>query len=262
MRVVSLGKIILALLFLESCYSPQDGCLDTQASNYAINADRSCENCCQYPELVFKMVHTMQDSSFDATDTFVNNLGQRYSILDVRFYLSGFLLKQQASDLKVREVITPSNTNLDITDDVVLWRSVDDEAVIGTVKAHGLFKGLYFNVGIDSAMLLNNYDNIQAGHPLSKEGKLKDIAGIPAWFYIKYVYYRPEPDIITLYITKPFPKFPYTIDSLVQTTKGSPISYSIKADYSQLLHPVDLNNSVDNIKNAVLGNLSELLIVK
>lgn len=261
MKVGILVKFIVAILFLESCYNPQEGCLDTQASNYAIIADRSCEDCCQYPELMIKMVHMMQDSSFDATDTFVNQMGQRYSIQDVRFYLAGFILKQQDTELKVRETLTPSNANLDITDDVVLWRSVDDKAVIGTVKAHGFFQGLSFNVGIDSVMLNSIYDNIQSGHPLSKEGKLKDIAGIPAWFYIKYVHYKPEPEVVTMYITEPYQKLPYTIDSLVQTSKGSPISYTIKADYSRLLHPVDFNSSFENVKNVVRGNLSEFLIV-
>jgi hypothetical protein len=262
MKVVSVWTILITFLFLESCYTPQEGCLDTLASNYAITADKSCEDCCQYPELQIYMVHTMQDSSFNPLDTFVNQLGQRYSILDVRFYLSGFKLQQQANQLKVLETLTPNNATQKITDDVVLWRSVDNKGVIGTVKAYGQFEGLSFNLGIDSTMLITDYDNISAGHPLSKEGKLKDVSGNPVWFFLKFVHYTPEPEVVNLYINKPFKSFSFTIDSLIQTPKGSSVPFRIKADYSLLMKNIDLGSSAENVKNSILGNLSELLIVK
>jgi hypothetical protein len=262
MKTASLWKAAFVLLFLDSCYNPQEGCLDTLSSNFAITADRNCTDCCEYPELSVELVHMMQDSSFDPLDTFVNQLGQRYSILDVRFYLSGFKLKQQGNPVNVIESLTPDNSSVKITDNIILWRSVDSKSKIGTVKAFGTFDALSFKLGIDSTLLHTSYENIPSGHPLSKEGKLKDSAGNPAWFHIKYTFYQPEPEIVSLYINRPFTEYLYTVDSLVHTLKGNPVLYQIKADYGNLLDKSDLRKSSEFVKNDILGNLSEMIIVK
>jgi hypothetical protein len=262
MKTIWLWKAAFVLLLLDSCYNPQDGCLDTLSANYAITADRDCNDCCEYPELSVALIHMMQDSSFDPLDTFVNQLGQHYSILDVRFYLSGFNLKQQENTVNVLETLTPDNASVKITDNILLWRSVDNKNEIGTVKAFGTFEGLSFKLGIDSTVLHTSYENVTSGHPLSKEGKLKDNLGNPAWFHIKYVYYQPDPEIVSLYINRPFTEYVYTVDSLVQTLKGSPVLYQIKADYSKLLDRSDLGKSPEIVKNGILGNLSEMIIVK
>ena len=47
---IGLLSILMAVL-LSACYEPTEGCLDVRATNFDLDADEGCADCCTYPEL-------------------------------------------------------------------------------------------------------------------------------------------------------------------------------------------------------------------
>ena len=68
--------ICLACCFA-GCYEPIEGCLDVRATNFDLNADRSCpDNCCEYPELRLKLLHRYQQIDTYGLDLAFHDLEQ------------------------------------------------------------------------------------------------------------------------------------------------------------------------------------------
>ena len=97
--------IILCLLVLalcSSCYEVVEGCLDTNAVNFAIDADRECEDCCTYPTLSIRFVNIWDDG--DTSFTFNYNAiyedagGQAFSFNRITYYLKDFALIEDSGN--------------------------------------------------------------------------------------------------------------------------------------------------------------------
>ena len=78
---------VLVIFGLYSCEEYQEGCMDASATNFRISNQLPC--CCEYPQLVFQTTLTDDTATLAFADTFVNQLGQRYLIRDLRFIASG-----------------------------------------------------------------------------------------------------------------------------------------------------------------------------
>jgi len=67
-----------------------EGCLDINASNFDLNADRACTDCCTYPSLFLTLSQKWADSNFFLTDTLLDIHDHPYRINDLKYYLSSW----------------------------------------------------------------------------------------------------------------------------------------------------------------------------
>ena len=80
---------VVAALILTfwSCYEPEEGCLDPDATNYDVNADNDCDGCCNLPTYGILMSFLMDGESYVSGDSFlVSSDGIR--VEDFHFFIS------------------------------------------------------------------------------------------------------------------------------------------------------------------------------
>lgn len=256
--------IIVAFAFwmLTGCYSRTEGCLDTYASNYDVSVDDSCPNCCEYPFLKLVVLNRYGDSLYAQGDTLINQFGQQYIILALRYYVSHFRLFQSGNELTVKETIQNDISGYSIPDDIKILKEDNTNQNIGMVRTYGKFDSLQFTMGISDEFLENSFTNLPANHVLQKLYRLNDAAGNQASVIVKYRVLTPIDTTINIAISPSF-KLQYTIrDSLNITQPGRPITGKVIADHKKLMDNIDLISPIEQIKNRLEENLSNLLIVK
>ena len=262
---VSRVILILGCMWLASCYTRKEGCLDNLANNYDVTADDACVTCCKFPALKLQIKHFLGDSIYRSNDTLINDNGQKYIIEDVRYYLSEFSLFQSDSVYHIREKIKTTDNLIIIDNDMKIMRSADASIDIGTVSGYGRFDSLKFNLGLSTVITNNSFGNLDAANVLLTNNKLKDGNGNTAYLTLRYKRLTSVKDSSitqTIYVTQR-PQIPTLVkDTVVNTVKGSAIVYPIKADYKVLLQNLDLTLKPDSLGKLLSANLKNMIIVK
>ena len=162
----------IAVLCFTACYSPVDGCLDPESTNYSIAGDRDCEDCCVYPKIKLSVFHQYGDTTLFLEDTLINNLGQEYSIIKYVYLLSDF--KMRTTDDITYEV--EDSIQLDISsgtqfvkDDVIRVRRDVFTYEYGTIVYEGDGEEISFKVGLSELLNKNPFTSPVSGHPLTSD---------------------------------------------------------------------------------------------
>lgn len=184
MEIINRAAIIFVGLclvcILDSCYSPVEGCLDPESVNYSIAGDEDCEDCCEYPTIKVSIFHQNADTTLFladppdrlTADTLINNLNQKYSIIEYVYLLSDF--KILTSDDQTYEV--EDSIQLDIgndtkwtKDDVIRVKRSIFSYDFGTIIFDGAGVELSFKVGIPALLNDNRFTDEISSHPLTTD---------------------------------------------------------------------------------------------
>lgn len=162
----------LTVVLVTSCYSPIDGCLDPESTNYSIAGDRDCDDCCIYPKIKLSVFHQYGDTTLFLEDTLVNKLGQEYSIIKFVYFLSDF--DMYTTDGFVYEVEDSIELNVDAgtefsKDDVIRVRRSGFSYEFGTVIFEGEGEQLSFNVGLSEILNESRFTTSVSSHPISSD---------------------------------------------------------------------------------------------
>ena len=164
----------LVLVFgIISCYTPQDGCLDPESTNYSIVGDRDCEDCCVYPTIKLSVFHQNGDTTLflDNNDTLINNLGQEYSIVKYVYFLSDFKMETPDGPVEVQDSIQldiPDGT-IHTKDDVIRVRRDGFSYVFGTIIFDGEVSEVSFKLGLPELLNTNRFTSEVPSHPLTND---------------------------------------------------------------------------------------------
>lgn len=159
------------IVLLSSCFEPQEGCLDINATNFEPSADENC--CCILPNYKVQMAHRVGEEIFNLDSTYLNNLGQEFIIRNVQFYLSNFkLLDENNEALEANQKLNAvwmENANLrqdSIKDDIILVNRPFFERILGTSSEVKDFQGVEFCYGLKDTANCVIADSISSTHPL------------------------------------------------------------------------------------------------
>lgn len=264
--------IIFMVIILAGCYTRKEGCLETLASNYDVTADDACTSCCTYPKLILNIEGFRKIEQIN--DVLTNEKGQKYNIQDIRLYISEFLLFQRTEQIKINEVIGTANNAVVNRNDMKIVRSADASIDIGTVKAFGKFDSLVFYMGLTKSVLENTFINLPTSHVLSTASKLSDAQGETAILTMRYKYKSPTQkdsihNIVILHKDVDNSKWKYVVKDSINlkfkdkiSSKGENIEAKINADYTKILHNVDLESPKDTILKKVALNIRSIFDVK
>lgn len=89
-RIAEISILVGCLVFLVSCNTKVDGCLDIAAENFDLEADRQCESCCRYPSMSLLLTQRWGDSNFQTSNTLYDINQKPYYIRDLKYILSSF----------------------------------------------------------------------------------------------------------------------------------------------------------------------------
>ncbi|MDF1698462.1 MAG: hypothetical protein P1U56_21605 [Saprospiraceae bacterium] len=170
-NVIYFCIVALLLTHVTSCYSPVEGCLDPEATNYSITADNDCDDCCVYPELSTSIFHENLDTTFILGDTIINDFEQQISLVDFVYLLSDFQVYSEDSVYEVTDVVSliGSDGELIVKDDIIRVTRDDFTFEIGTAIFDGNVNQFSFKVGLSTALNENRFSEVIDGHPLTTD---------------------------------------------------------------------------------------------
>lgn len=158
-----------------------EGCLDPNALNFGLDADRACDGCCSYPSLSIRIQHqwTDADTSFTlryTSDAYRDAGGNPFLIDRITYYLQNFTLVTSAGNsVPTTDTVLISFLNDNgfyedryVTDDYLLINgSVSSALEVGTLAQNGNFTQLQFELGVDEFMDRILPGSLPNNHPLS-----------------------------------------------------------------------------------------------
>ncbi|NRB65020.1 MAG: hypothetical protein HRU40_18695 [Saprospiraceae bacterium] len=154
------------------------GCLDVLATNFQVDAEDPCGDCCRYPAFRLSIRHrwsTPDTTVSFATDTSGFSSGNyRLRFDNVHFYLSNLqLVASDGTTLNVfdRFDITISqgsdSTEITILDDLLLVDAGSFQTyVTGTYRGSGIFESLEMSIGVSEPGAQGTPDDFPDDHPL------------------------------------------------------------------------------------------------
>lgn len=137
---------LFILILLSSCYEPATGCLDSNSSNFDVNADKACDDCCTLPNLGLNITYRAGEDGFD-TILYRNNLGVEYKVLDffMNFYNIGL-----TGDVDNYGILAPSDNPEEL--DLAQTSLNSKSASLGHVLINDSIRNLEFSIGIPEAL--------------------------------------------------------------------------------------------------------------
>ena len=166
--------LLLVCIVLQtiSCYSPTEGCLDPEATNYAITADNDCVDCCTYPELSLSIFHESMDTTFNLGDTITNDIGQDFVLLSFVYLLSDFKVFTMDSFYEVSNTVNllgEDGVELTVKDDIIRVSRSTFTYELGTIIFNSTAVGLSFKIGLSTELNENRFSEEISGHPLTTD---------------------------------------------------------------------------------------------
>ena len=169
----------ILLLFLTSCYEDREGCLDINATNFNVEADIACVDCCTYPALQLDFQHkvVLADTVLNLSyvdSTYRDGFGNPFRISNIQYYLSGFHLIRTGGDtLQVADTLQITKSDgetITIKDDFLLVNpGVFGFESLGTFRTEGDYAGIGFNFGIGPVANQLDTTYFEEDHPLSAQ---------------------------------------------------------------------------------------------
>jgi hypothetical protein len=156
---ISVILMIGVLFTITSCYQKQEGCLDIRATNFDLDADIPCEDCCEYPDLRLKFLHrevlpdTINNIGY-ADSVYFDGAANAFRINSLKYYVSNIrLLASDGSEAAVNETIdiaTPNGIITFIDDFLLVNGSLGSALTAGSFSTIKTFDKIRIFVGLDS----------------------------------------------------------------------------------------------------------------
>ena len=276
-----LPSLFLIFLFQTSCYEPQEGCLDINATNYDVAADDPCADCCTYPTLSVSALHRV-DFSFGGDtsllflyDTLYPNYAagnaDSFVIDRARFFISDIkLIKDSGEEVGVVDTLeleTSTGEKLTVDDSFVkLDRDIFATRSVGNIFTSGTFKGVKFTIGLDENLLNIDPMSVPSGHPLSIEEDVLNYDTLMGTYLPNLLIYRQdtvsadsifvkinEPDTLTLFFDAPF-----------ELDRGFDAILVLRLDYMKWFDGVNVDEDplLKDISTAIRQNLRNAFSVE
>jgi hypothetical protein len=258
---------------LLSCYDPQKGCLDYDATNFDVSADENC--CCEYPQLVLNIAHRYGADGLRLDSAYTNGLGQPFRLHKVLFYLSDIYLTQGGTKYMVEDTLhSHKYLGADsiftvLRDDIQLVRRDDNPAhSIGIFRAVGTFDSIGFRFG-----LLPDVDKTAPGSvatigsPLRPQPEMMYDSLLRRYECMRLVISRDTAegtprDTLKFYLSD-FDSNQQIIQKSGTFSHESGYNFllGMQYDYQNWFENVDLTTTLSAIKSSIANNLSNGVVI-
>lgn len=278
-----LGALLL-LLSASGCAVREEGCLDVQAVNFSVEAEKACSSCCQYPQLRLDLLHkyTVNDSLLNLTlnsGAYPDGAGNMIRFKDIRFYLSELhLVTEDGADIGVGEEVLlrkwvsgSDSLKFEVENNFALATPASlSRKVLGTFLQSGKIKGIRLTLGIAAPARDADPASAPTGHPLSPQTDPLWIQGT-GYLDAKLSVFPGSGPADTIPRVLEFPSggaFFQTIELLapqaVSIAPGYHASVGLRIDYGAWFKNADVRNDpaedllrkvADNVKNSMAVTL-------
>ncbi len=152
--------LVFVLIGLAGCYEKQEGCLDIRATNFDLEADIACEDCCEYPDLKLKFLHrqvepdTVYSIGF-ADSVYYDGVANPFRLNALKYYISNIrVVDSDGSEARVNETIEITKAGGSIatfTDDFLLVNgNLSSTLTAGSFSTIKTYEKIRFFIGLDN----------------------------------------------------------------------------------------------------------------
>ncbi len=258
---------------LSGCFEPKEGCLEPDALNLEISADRACCCCCAYPHLQLTYEPRFDSAVWVPNTAYEYAPGRWFRIKEAVFYLSDFQFFNNGqafavSDTAQLPVLTPSaDTAYRVfRDDFVFLRRTILNYDIGEFRFLGTLQDVHFRVGLPDEVQRVLSPSVSAAHPLGPKSESLWQGVDTGFAALKLVIARdtlPAAPSDTLLFTPPdFSSKVLVSAGPFTRERGRSLSLKLRVDFYQLFRDVDLlNHDISAWKSKIWANLEEAIRV-
>ncbi len=278
----SLLTLLLLLFLFQSCYTPTEGCLDINATNFDASADEQCESCCTYPELELTVFHSVITESSLGADSCINHSSSFaltngddnvFQINDIEFYLSDFQLVMMDGTIKevedtitlsiYEDIVTQISKDTLVKDDFVLITRSQPTYSIGNFTGPGAYMQVKFKVGIPSVLSTTDVDTLATSHPLSSSQGMHFGARDTGFILQNFSVVNDTATSLTAITAYEIGKDDFNtidveLDFFRNFDPGFDITIPLKVNYSKWLQGINFaTDSEATIKATIVSNTAE-----
>lgn len=249
---------ILAFSLLQSsCNDDEEGCLDTQGTNFDVTADIACNSCCTYPTLSFRINHIYDsiNNDFILSSTYLDALDSPYLVPAIQYYISDVqLVRADNSEVGVTDLVDLTfvdNVTTSIEDNFSLikksigsYSSVD----VGTINTNGDFTKIRFNVGIGSVANHAVITSVPDGHALSAQSESMHVDITEGYIFnkIQIVKDTTTNEVTTYEISGDNNLVSVELNYPISLNAGFDLDLIVYLDYQKLFNGIDFQNDDEN----------------
>ncbi|MGH1435960.1 MAG: MbnP family protein [Lewinella sp.] len=208
MRIV---LFLLTVFCLTGCYEPTPGCLDTRATNFDLDADEACPDCCTFPQLRvrFNNIWTYQDTAISLRlDTFFHDVNNNpFRLQRIRFYWSDLQLNlSDGTTLEITDsldisIANGSDTSMIYVRDDYLLADIDRATrniTLASIETSGMLASLSTTFGIKEPVNSTVTTSVSTSHPLAPQSGQMNLGATAGYIFAKIEYFQDTTSIDTI----------------------------------------------------------------
>ncbi len=251
-----LGIFLLTIVMI-SCYEPVEDCLDINASNYNVNADNPCDDCCSYPTFIINFSYTGISSSLGDTLDLVNH---RVVLHDFHFFLDNIYLVSDGEEIAYNETIEIDGQEVD--NDFGFFNRGNFRKTLENFVFTGEADVLVFELGLGDEIAAIDRDSLddRAGFTVVPDtvsagiGEYVDL-GLTLEDLATNEIYRITIDPVVL------EQQVFSIPTPIEVERGSGASVVVEIDFQLWLFDIDLTD-LSATEDVILANVSNSFTVR
>ncbi len=243
--------LILVLAGLnQACNTPEEGCLDTDAKNFAFGADENCEDCCEYPLIVLRYTHNYDSVSLNSLPFLLNDNNQAFKLSSLKYYISdlAFILEDGTTVADVYNTISlklNNGENVTLKDNFALVKTTKFIDTLGRINGEGAVDAIRFNVGLQSQARNIDPSSVPAEHALhlSPDSLWSDILGYKFQEILLFKDTFENTDLTTINVGGIDERIVEVVIPINgEVIKGFDYSIKLQIDYKKWFANVDFDN--------------------
>jgi hypothetical protein len=257
--IVFLLTSLVLIIIGWGCNTRDAGCLNPDANNFDLNAERDCDGCCTFPALSLTLSQKWDTRNFLTTDTFFDLNQQPYQIVDIQYFLSSWTWKSVDDNVFTVDSTTADCAGQDLkyTPDINLIEPRLFVYPLGTFRIAPQMDTVTFHLGLveDFSCLDDTLSTTPA--ILTPASPLWNPA-TQALSSIRLIVNRNIMDTIfdTVFIDL---HHPFTVPYSYEFKRGANYSFSLTVNYALWFQQVrieDLNSFPSSIAQGLEGSFS------
>ena len=144
------GLIIMMGILYAACNTRIEGCLESNAENFDLNAELPCDGCCTYPSMGLTLTQKWNEENYSNADTLYDINDQPYKIEDLRYFLTTWSWTNTEGELFTVD-------SIENVCDEIAFRYTPDNIIIdtrkfgytlGTIREHPVTDSVFFSLGL------------------------------------------------------------------------------------------------------------------
>ena len=248
-----------------ACNEPIKGCLDIEAENFDVTAEKNDEGLCTFPSLLLNVGYAWADTAFVTGVFYINDHDQMLSIEEFHFLFGQFNVSRTGTD---EQLVVEERTDWWLSDENAFTEALDDFTFVdrsrftftlGTIVQSGFGESYTFWSSVPDTLTPTEPDSTAAESRIQDARALYD-PDLAQFASARFVIDRDTADspLDTLVVYAE----PFVVSHMLQKElrRGFDDTLRIALNLESIFGPIDLTQSNDVIVEQIANSLKGAIV--